>query len=355
MSLDSVKLYASTVIEVMRRQQGDDWVHDLESAVRNLDVPDHVETALNDLIAHCHVRALGDIHVEALSWQDWLTELDKLRQACNRELKSRGLEAWDSKRQREEGQARGRRNRAARAGPGSPSSAKVQMARDRLVQAIRSRRARIGGDRSGRAGSDRLPYLPEAVALILFAALFYAAAMILVRLPDFAPPPTATVSGVFLRSEPQSGGFVSARRGQSGTFQHHLYLRGDAIAYGVSDFGGYGWRAARGFLKKDGYVTLLVDREAHERLRDRHAKIRNTAERTSNYRFLAGRLVHEAKRSPVPILELRVGERAVFSKLRMLPRILNEFLVWSAAAAAIIFLLVVLDIHGRRRGFSDGT
>ncbi len=78
-------------------------------SVRDLDVPDRSEAALNNLIGACHIRVLGDVLIESMSWRDWLKRLDKLDRACKRELKRQGKEGWESKRRREQGQELERR------------------------------------------------------------------------------------------------------------------------------------------------------------------------------------------------------------------------------------------------------
>ncbi len=115
MSMDSVKYHANLVIEALPSNWGDSSFPTLEEIVRDLDVPDRSEAALNHLIGSCNIRALGDVHIASMSWRDWLKRLEKLERACKRELKRQGKEAWQSKRRREQGQELERRKKAARA------------------------------------------------------------------------------------------------------------------------------------------------------------------------------------------------------------------------------------------------
>ncbi len=59
MSMDSVKIHANAVMEALRSNQDIKRVLELEDRVRDLDVPDRSEAALNNLIGNCHIRALG--------------------------------------------------------------------------------------------------------------------------------------------------------------------------------------------------------------------------------------------------------------------------------------------------------
>ena len=47
----------------------------LEDIVRDLDVPDHSEAALNHLIGYCIIRSLGNVHIKTMNW---LKQLEKL-------------------------------------------------------------------------------------------------------------------------------------------------------------------------------------------------------------------------------------------------------------------------------------
>ncbi len=115
MSMDSVKYHANLVMEALRENRDGMSFPSLEEIVRDLDVPDHGEAALNHLIGSCNIRALGDVHIGSMSWRDWRKRLEKLERACKRELKRQGKEAWESKRRREQGQELERRKKAARA------------------------------------------------------------------------------------------------------------------------------------------------------------------------------------------------------------------------------------------------
>ena len=115
MSMDSVKYHANLVIEALRANRGDKGFPTLEDIVRDLDVPDRGEAALNHLIGSCNIRALGDVQNASMCWRDGQKRLEKLERACKRELKRQGKEAWESRRRREQGQELERRNKAARA------------------------------------------------------------------------------------------------------------------------------------------------------------------------------------------------------------------------------------------------
>ncbi len=109
MSMNSVKYHANAVLETLRLNRGGESFPPLEESVRDLDVPDRSEAALNNLIGACHIRVLGDVLIESMSWRDWLKRLEKLERACKRELKRQGKEGWESKRRREQGQELERR------------------------------------------------------------------------------------------------------------------------------------------------------------------------------------------------------------------------------------------------------
>ncbi len=47
----------------------------LEDIVRDLDVPDLSEAALNHLIGYCNIRSLGNVHIKTMNW---LKQLEKL-------------------------------------------------------------------------------------------------------------------------------------------------------------------------------------------------------------------------------------------------------------------------------------
>ena len=115
MSMNNVKYHANAVLEILRSNRGSESFPPLEERVRDLDVPDRSEAALNNLIGACHIRVLGDVLIESMSWRDWLKQLDKLDRACKRELKRQGKEGWESKRRREQGQELERRKKDAHA------------------------------------------------------------------------------------------------------------------------------------------------------------------------------------------------------------------------------------------------
>ena len=115
MAMDIVKIHANSIIEALRPERNIPYLREMEDSVRDLDIADRGEAALNHLIGVCHGRALGDVLVRSMGWREWLNLLEKLRRACKRELKRQGKEAWENKRQRERGQEMERRKKAARA------------------------------------------------------------------------------------------------------------------------------------------------------------------------------------------------------------------------------------------------
>ena len=116
---------------------------------------------------------------------------------------------------------------------------------------------RRGGSRTGDGdGPQGTDHLIDAGAMLLVALLLFALAMVALRLPSLSTPETVDVTGAFERIE-WDGGSSNARR-LVGSHRVLLRLRGDAVAYSVSDPGGFGWQSAADGLRTGDWVTQQI-------------------------------------------------------------------------------------------------
>jgi hypothetical protein len=85
-SLDECAL---VVIRHLRASGRADIARGLERALSAAKDDALADAMLTDVIRSCHVRALGDLHMPALQWPEWLKLLENLSAACQRELDRR--------------------------------------------------------------------------------------------------------------------------------------------------------------------------------------------------------------------------------------------------------------------------
>ncbi len=304
MSINSVKYHAGRVIEVLRNGGSESSTARLERLVSALDRPETRSGALERLISLCHVRALGDRHVENISLSDWWERLGKLDGACRRALREHDEEPPGK----------------PPVGPHGPK-----------------------GPSSGGGGKKQV--LSWAV-LPLAGALLFAIVMIAIRLPSFWPPETVEIGGTLDRTEVAIGSY-SALRGHSGSLRALLFLDGDVIAYGIFDTSGDRWLEAAQNLSPGDTLTMSVNGDAWHRMRTQLMALVPDSDETYDIGQQAARAMIEAKRDPVEVVAIHTGNAVVYSAVSVTAAQWRTIAVWCGITIAIILALVAVGRRGR--------
>lgn len=345
MSLESVKYHAALVGGILRENGHAALATAVQRLTGELDIESRIDRALDELMDHCHVRALGDLHIASMAWSEWLDVVEKLQQACSRALQGRGVA------DREDGPSRAHFEQDKPRGAEKPPKSTVFFGERSTASTPPAPPAEPATPEKGDSGGgiDGAGQLIVALMLVLFLGLATAGVNIFLRLPSPSTPETVEVTGRFLRAEPVPK--ILPR-----SFNGWIHLSGDDVAYGVWD-PGFGWGYTMQAARRGDPVTLLVDKEAYERETARQAQLAAKMVRSDNAHDvgqLVARSVDEAKQNSVPVVQIAVAGRVTMSRIHILEQDLRALILWGIVGLTMLGLIGGIGIYDWRRRAGHG-